>query len=50
MKIGLQIPRFHWPGSPENIGEKLTEIAKAADNSEFSSLWLMDHFFRIEQG
>ena len=47
MKIGLQIPRFHWPGSPENIGSKLVEIAKTADQSGFSSLWVMDHFFQV---
>jgi len=50
MKIGLQIPRFHWPGSPENIGSKLAEIARAADESGFTSIWVMDHFFQVEQG
>ena len=50
MKIGLQVPRFHWPGSPENIGEKLAEIARAADSSGFSSLWVMDHFYQVGQG
>lgn len=50
MKIGLQVPRFDWPGSPRNIGSKLVEIARAADGAGFSSLWLMDHFFGIEQG
>lgn len=50
MKIGLQIPRFDWSGSPQNIGPKLAEIAQTADKAGFSSLWLMDHFFGIEQG
>jgi F420-dependent oxidoreductase-like protein len=50
MKIGLQVPRFHWPGSPANIGSKLAEIAVAADKSGFSSLWVMDHFYQVEQG
>lgn len=50
MKIGLQIPRFDWPGSPQNIGTKLVEIAKAADRSGFTSLWFMDHFFGIGYG
>jgi F420-dependent oxidoreductase-like protein len=50
LKIGLQVPRFDWPGSPENIGPKLAEIARAADEAWFSSLWLMDHFFQVEQG
>jgi F420-dependent oxidoreductase-like protein len=50
MKIGLQIPRFDWPGSPRNIGAKLGEIAKTADDAGFSSLWVMDHFFQVGYG
>jgi F420-dependent oxidoreductase-like protein len=50
MRIGLQIPRFHWAGSPENIGTKLAEIAQTADQSGFASIWVMDHFFQVEQG
>ena len=50
MKVGLQVPRFRWPGSPENIGPKLAEIAKTADDSGFSSLWVMDHFYQVGQG
>ncbi len=50
MKIGLQIPRFDWPDSPHNIGSKLIEIAKAADEAGFSSLWVMDHFYQVGQG
>jgi F420-dependent oxidoreductase-like protein len=47
MKIGLQIPNFTWPGSPANLGSKLTEIARTADEAGFASLWVMDHFFQI---
>jgi len=47
MKIGLQLPWFDWPGSPRNISKKLVEIAKAADNAGFHSLWVMDHFFQL---
>ena len=50
MKIGLQIPRFNWPGSPQNIGPKLIEIAQTADQWGFSSLWVMDHFFQVGKG
>jgi F420-dependent oxidoreductase-like protein len=50
MKIGLQIYHFDWPGSPQNIGSKLAEIAKTADDAGFSSLWVMDHFFQIGGG
>ena len=47
MKIGLQVYHFDWPGSPRNIGAKLVEIAKAAENAGFSSLWVMDHLFQL---
>jgi F420-dependent oxidoreductase-like protein len=50
MKIGLQIPRFDWPGNPHNIGAKLAEIAKTAEAAGLSSLWVMDHFFQIGSG
>jgi F420-dependent oxidoreductase-like protein len=50
MKLGLQIPRFDWPGSPQNIGPKLVEIAQTADSAGFHSLWVMDHFFQIGWG
>ena len=50
MKIGLQIYYFEWPHSPQNIGAKLAEIAKTADNAGFSSLWVMDHFFQLGEG
>jgi F420-dependent oxidoreductase-like protein len=50
VKIGLQIPRFHWPGSPGNIGSKLVEIARAADEGGFHSVWVMDHFYQVGQG
>jgi F420-dependent oxidoreductase-like protein len=47
VKIGLQIYHFDWPGSPQNIGSKLAEVARTADDAGFSSLWVMDHFFQI---
>lgn len=50
MKIGLQVVRFDWPGSPDNTGAKLAEIAHAADQAGFASLWVMDHFFQISPG
>lgn len=48
MKIGLQIIRFDWRGNPGNVGEKLAEIAEAADDAGFASLWVMDHLFQID--
>ncbi len=47
MHIGLQIPSFTWPGWPGQIGPKLAEIGKVADQGGFASLWVMDHFFQI---
>lgn len=47
MKIGLQVPNFTWPGGPSITGSKLAEIARAADEAGFASLWVMDHFFQI---
>jgi F420-dependent oxidoreductase-like protein len=48
MKIGLQVYHFNWPGYPENIGQKLIEIAKTADEAGFASFWVMDHFFQLD--
>jgi F420-dependent oxidoreductase-like protein len=47
MRVGLPIGKFHWPGSPANIGEKLAEIARTADDMGFYSLWVMDHLFQL---
>jgi F420-dependent oxidoreductase-like protein len=47
MKIGLQVPRFTWPGGDAAIGPRLAEIGRVADEGGFSSLWVMDHFFQI---
>ena len=47
MKIGLQIPLYTWPGGPAELGAKLAEIARTADDVGFDSLWVMDHFFQI---
>ena len=47
MKLGLQIPSFTWPGGPAEIGRRLGEIGRTAEDCGFSSLWVMDHFFQI---
>lgn len=48
MKIGLQVYRFNWEGSPANIGSKFAEIARRAEANGFASLWVMDHYFQME--
>jgi F420-dependent oxidoreductase-like protein len=47
MRIGLQLPSFTWPGGPAQIRAKLADIARAAEQAGFHSLWVMDHFFQI---
>jgi F420-dependent oxidoreductase-like protein len=47
MKIGLQIPNFTYPDGPKELGKKLAEIARTAEDAGFSSIWVMDHFFQI---
>jgi F420-dependent oxidoreductase-like protein len=47
MKIGLQVPNFTYPGRAVTLGAKLAEIARAADDAGFASLWVMDHYFQI---
>jgi len=47
MKVGLQIPYFTWAGGAPELGTKLAEIARTADDSGFDSIWVMDHFFQI---
>lgn len=48
MKIGLQVPNFTWPGGQAQLGSTLAEIAHAADDGGFASLWVMDHLFQLQ--
>jgi F420-dependent oxidoreductase-like protein len=47
VRIGLQVPRFTWPGGTPGIGPKLAEVGRTADEAGFASLWVMDHYFQI---
>ncbi len=47
MKIGLQIPDFTWPGGAAQIGPTLATIARAADDTGFEHIMVMDHLFQI---
>ena len=47
MKVGLQIIRFDWSNNTRDIRDRLTAIAKLADESGFYSLWVMDHLFQM---
>ncbi len=47
-RFGLQIPSFTYAGVDDGeLFEKVVEIAVAAEESGFDSLWVMDHFYQI---
>jgi F420-dependent oxidoreductase-like protein len=48
MRIGLQIPRFTWPGGNDELARRLAAIARTADQAGFASIWVMDHYFQLE--
>ncbi|HMC36513.1 MAG TPA: LLM class F420-dependent oxidoreductase, partial [Actinomycetota bacterium] len=48
MELGLQIPSFTYPGGPSELGGKLAEIGRAAEDAGYRSIWVMDHYFQIE--
>ncbi|MCY3414609.1 MAG: TIGR03560 family F420-dependent LLM class oxidoreductase [Candidatus Heimdallarchaeota archaeon] len=45
MKLGIQIPNFSYP---KGISESLDEIVPLIDNGGFYSLWVMDHYYQIQ--
>lgn len=47
MKLGLQLASFTWPGGPKELGPRLAEIGRTAEEAGFGSLWVMDHYFQI---
>ncbi len=49
LDFGLQISRFGWPGHPATTRDTLAEVARAAEEAGFTSLWVMDHLLQIPQ-
>jgi F420-dependent oxidoreductase-like protein len=49
LAFGLQLSRFDWPGHPATTATALAEVARAAEDAGFASLWVMDHFLQIPQ-
>jgi F420-dependent oxidoreductase-like protein len=47
MRLGLQLPSFSFPGGTPALRGHLVEIAQAAEESGFESLWVMDHLFQL---
>jgi F420-dependent oxidoreductase-like protein len=48
MNIGLQLPSFTYPGGAAALRTRLPEIAQAAEAAGFASLWVMDHYYQLE--
>ncbi|QCX27291.1 LLM class F420-dependent oxidoreductase [Nocardioides jishulii] len=49
MRIGQQVARFTWPGSPGSIGPTFASMARWSEAAGVESLWVMDHFWQIAQ-
>jgi F420-dependent oxidoreductase-like protein len=49
LAFGLQISCFDCPGHPGTTRDALAEVARAAEDAGFTSLWVMDHFLQIPQ-
>jgi F420-dependent oxidoreductase-like protein len=46
--FGLQLPSFTFPDVPDDrLFERISEIARAADEAAFDSFWVMDHYHQI---
>jgi F420-dependent oxidoreductase-like protein len=49
LDFGLQISRFDFEGHPATTRAALADVARAAEEAGFTSLWVMDHFLQIPQ-
>ncbi len=49
MRLGLQLPSFSFPGGTPALRSHLVEIAQAAEEADFESLWVMDHLFQLPE-
>jgi F420-dependent oxidoreductase-like protein len=46
--VGLQIPKFTFPGVPrDRIFERVRDLALAAEEAGYESVWVMDHFYQV---
>ncbi len=47
MRIGLQIPNFTFDGPENEIFDRVSALAQAAEESGFDSVYVMDHFYQL---
>ncbi|MGH2794959.1 MAG: LLM class F420-dependent oxidoreductase [Actinomycetota bacterium] len=46
-RIGLQIPNFTFEAPDTEMFDKVLEMATAAEETGFDSVWVMDHFYQL---
>lgn len=44
---GLQLPNFTFDVPDDRLFERVSEMARAADDGGFRTLWVMDHFYQL---
>jgi F420-dependent oxidoreductase-like protein len=44
---GLQLPNFTLDVPDDGLFERVTDMARAADDGGFRTLWVMDHFYQL---
>jgi F420-dependent oxidoreductase-like protein len=49
LRFGLHLSSFGVPGGAAELGARLRDVAAAAEQAGFSSIWVMDHFRQIPQ-
>src|SRR3989442_7155547 len=48
IRAGLQIPNFTYPGvAPDELFERIADVAVAAEESGFDTIMVMDHFYQL---
>lgn len=48
IRAGLQIPNFTYPGlAPDELFERVSDIAVTAERSGFDTVMVMDHFYQL---
>ena len=46
-RIGLQVPNFTFPDSPDPLFERVVTTAVTAEQAGFDTVFVMDHFFQL---
>jgi F420-dependent oxidoreductase-like protein len=49
LRFGLHLGAYTFPGGPAATGDRLREIAEAAEAAGFDAIYVMDHFRQIPQ-